>query len=465
MRAPAGRDSSAPVFRVLLISAGDDLRALIDPDSFLLSYADTIDAVDQGVDLVIADGDNDVSARHEHTVPVLWVSSSHATENEYLTDTITRPLVQAELKSRMRALAELGRMRRSQSTAARQISRSFFDVILEELPAGVLTADGAERISFINQSGRRMLGISSNDPLELSLSELLDFPPAFILSREGSQRSSIPFRRLDGREVELGLTITPTEGLHPDIEWFVLFRDLSSTRESELTARRVERLVAIGTMVTGFAHEVRNPVSAMRSLIEVLDEETPSGDPRRPTLAKLLRHLDRIERLVKSSLKFGRPVEARRTPTIPQRITEEAVEQLRPRTRSIGDIRVEVSANLPEVDVDEAQMVQVLVALLNNALDATGYPDQITLRADQYFRAGEHGVFVEVRDFGPGIQNHVIGRVFDPFFTTKAGGTGLGLSIAQRLVQDNGGRLEASSIPGLGATFTVFLPTIVSAAV
>lgn len=469
---------SAGGLRVLVVGASADLRAALSYDRLMISQADSPEAVEvfsqASLDLLVLDGARwsfDLwretrDAADLSRIPLLLVEDSFVERAEAYgaTDIMKRPIDPAELLRRTFALAELGRWRRldeiqQHTNALTADSSQFFDLILEELPTGVITTDEDHRITFVNRAGLQTLGSSGVSYLGAPMAGVLQLPPEIRIDPEGSRRYAYTAQRPDGRLVELGVTITPSE-LHPNIRCFVLFRDLTLTRETDLAARRVERLAAMGTMLTGFAHEVRNPLSAMHSLIELLNDETPTQDPRSGTLAKLLRHIDRIERLVRTSLKFGRPEEPRKSTVSAKRIGEDAIEQMRPKTSLLGEIRNELEEQLPDVEIDEQQITQALVALLTNALDAVGYPDQITLRSGSYSTpGGERGIFFEVRDFGPGIPNHVLGRIFDPFFTTKATGTGLGLSIAQRLIHDNGGRLEVSSTVGLGASFTVFLPS------
>ncbi len=331
----------------------------------------------------------------------------------------------------------------------------FVQMILDELPAGVLTADAEGRTTFVNRAGLEALGLEGAAHLGAPMTEVLHFPPDLLLEEERRRRHEYLVERADGRAVQLGLSITPTRGKHAKIHWFVLFRDLTPDREAEQAHRRVERLAAMGTMVAGFAHEVRNPVTAMRSVLETLDEELPSPDPRRVYATKLIKHLERVERLVKSSLTFGRPDSPRKARVSPARLVDEAIEQMRPRTGNLGSIRCEIADGLPDILVDELHLTQVLVAILNNALDAAVYPDQVTARA----RLDDDGqVCFVIDDFGPGIPRHVQARMFDPFFTTKASGSGLGMSIAQRLAHDNGATIEVSSTPGRGATVRVRVP-------
>jgi len=127
-----------------------------------------------------------------------------------------------------------------------------------------------------------------------------------------------------------------------------------------------------------------------------------------------------------------------------------------PRTRPLGGrLGLEVDADLPDVFVDADHLVQALVALLDNALDATGAPARVTLQVQC-----ESAAFVRfnVHDDGPGVRPENLGCIFDPFFTTKPECCGLGLSIAQQLVTENGGRIEVVSSPGGPTIFSVLVP-------
>ena len=226
--------------------------------------------------------------------------------------------------------------------------------------------------------------------------------------------------------------------------------------------QRFERLAAMGTMVAGFAHEVRNPVAALRSLCEELRDEGISL----PHVGLMLQMIDRIERLVRTSLQFGRPAAPKRNLRRPALIIAAALSEMRPRLRAAqrqSEIPIEVEPDLPEVNVDDRQIAQALVILLNNALDATsGTPSRVLLRVRKATPSGgvvphQATIRFEVIDDGPGISAANMSRIFDPFFTTKTSGTGLGLSIAQQIVNENGARLEVESNPGGRTSFTIVL--------
>jgi signal transduction histidine kinase len=175
---------------------------------------------------------------------------------------------------------------------------------------------------------------------------------------------------------------------------------------------------------------------------------------------------------VRASLLFGRPSPPRRAAHRPWTILSAAASALLPRTQKLGsDLPIEADAELPDVVVDDGQLVQVLVILLNNALDATGSPRRVLLHArcerpssEARGRKSEPPpapfMRFDVKDDGPGIPPNILGQIFDPFFTTKAAGTGLGLSIAQQLASENGARIELNSTVGGPTTFSVLVPVV-----
>jgi signal transduction histidine kinase len=249
-------------------------------------------------------------------------------------------------------------------------------------------------------------------------------------------------------------------------------KDAQAQKEFEAERRRFERLVAMGTMVAGFAHEIRNPVAALLSMVEEIAEELASAGLELPHVERMVQILQRIERLVRTSLQFGRPATPRRARHRPWSIITQAVAEVGPRTRAAGqELEVDIEGDLPDVFCDDGQIAQALAILLNNALDAAGSPSGVRIRATLHRSADDARsrrtpapprsggwVRLEVIDNGLGIPFEVIGRIFDPFFTTKAAGTGLGLSIAQQVVQENGGRLDVSSTRGGPTAFAILVP-------
>ncbi|MBS2014569.1 MAG: hypothetical protein JST00_16905 [Deltaproteobacteria bacterium] len=223
----------------------------------------------------------------------------------------------------------------------------------------------------------------------------------------------------------------------------------------------------MGTMVAGFAHEVRNPLAVLRSLSEELLDELGQTPLAATHVSVMLQMVERIERLVRTSLKFGRPTAPRRERHRPEGIVSTALLEVRHRVRAMsGTIRIEIEPDLPMVAVDDAQIAQALSILVHNALDATSHASEVSIRvttkpeqpAEGAATSTAGAVVFQVTDHGPGIPEELLGRIFDPFFTTKPAGTGLGLAIASQIVSENGARLGVESAPSV-TTFTITVPT------
>jgi signal transduction histidine kinase len=217
-----------------------------------------------------------------------------------------------------------------------------------------------------------------------------------------------------------------------------------------------EKLAAVGETAARIAHEIRNPVTAARSLAQLLvrQPESPRGAER---AALILEELARVERQVAALLRFARPEAFRFAPVELDRLARSTLDALGPRLADAG-VAVELDAPSPVVAVvDGEKLRQVLVNLIENAVDAMS--DQTAPRRLSVAVERQDGVArLRVTDTGAGIAPDVLLRVFEPFFTAKPHGTGLGLAIAKHLIQAHGGRIAVGPAPLRGTVATVELP-------
>jgi signal transduction histidine kinase len=236
-------------------------------------------------------------------------------------------------------------------------------------------------------------------------------------------------------------------------------------RRMEDQILRKNKLIELGTIAAGVAHEIRNPLASIRTFAQLLPDK--HGDPEfTGEFSKLvLKDVDRITKVIESMLAFARPAQV----TIADHLATELVEEAALLTSSrLKNKRIELIKQYherPTLRVDKQQILQVLVNLINNAADAL--PEQGKIRVATGIRtmngtAGTNGnekfAVIEVADNGPGIPPAVRNRVFDPFFTTKKDGTGLGLSISQKIARDHGGIITVSSVEGKGTAFQINIP-------
>jgi len=240
-----------------------------------------------------------------------------------------------------------------------------------------------------------------------------------------------------------------------------VYHDITEQRRLEDKVLQREKLATLGQLLTGIAHEINNPLTAVSGYAELLLAESLTPSLREKT-ARLRLEAERASRIVRSLLVFARGGSAERQPLHVAEMLTRAL-ALRAYEFKIENIAVvrEFSPEVPRVVADATQLQQVFLNLLLNAEQAIRSQRQhgrITLRTR--WDPGQERVFVEVADDGPGIPEAALPHIFDPFFTTKTTpeGTGLGLSISHAIVREHGGDLTVVSSPGGGATFTVALP-------
>jgi PAS domain S-box-containing protein len=224
-------------------------------------------------------------------------------------------------------------------------------------------------------------------------------------------------------------------------------------REAQAQLLRQERLAAVGQLAGSIGHELRNPLAVMANAVYYLRLVQPdAGDKVKEYLGILENEIRTAEKIISDLLDFSRIKSLDRTAVTPAELIAQSLE----RFPVPADITVvpEVAADLPAVFIDQRQMIQVLGNLVVNACQAMPQGGTLTLAAR---RDGEM-VALAVTDTGTGITAENMARLFEPLFTTKARGIGLGLAVSRKLVEANGGRIEACSDMGRGATFTVFLP-------
>lgn len=247
---------------------------------------------------------------------------------------------------------------------------------------------------------------------------------------------------------------------------------------SRIYARMKERdrLAALGAMAAGLAHEIKNPLGAIKGAAQLLEEGGAEPTPKE-FIGIILEEVERLDRVVGSFLDYARPRAGNPVPIDANAAVRRTVQILESQRVEDVTFELDLEDGLPRVKVDPEQLRQVIINLVQNAIQAMDGHGHITVntalrrtgRAWVAPQTSERGasskgdvlpraVEVSVRDTGPGIAHKVLENLFVPFFTTKHEGTGLGLAISQSIVQAVGGNIEVHTQAGAGTTFTVVLP-------
>jgi len=218
---------------------------------------------------------------------------------------------------------------------------------------------------------------------------------------------------------------------------------------------RAEHLATLGELATGLAHEIRNPLAGIAGVIDIIGRDLPESSPAREVLSEVQQEVMHIKRILSDLLETARPKPPDFRPSDLNSTTEHAVTLARQQTLSRPiEIRLTKAHELEPVEHDAAQIQQVLLNLLLNAIQAIEGAGNIRVRV-----GSQDGLAtVTVSDTGRGISPEHLANIFRPFYTTKKKGTGLGLSLVSRIVEAHGGRIEVASTPGEGSQFVVWLP-------
>ncbi|HEX4589484.1 MAG TPA: ATP-binding protein [Gemmataceae bacterium] len=241
---------------------------------------------------------------------------------------------------------------------------------------------------------------------------------------------------------------------------------VQTLQQREREVLRAEQLAAVGRLAAGVAHEIRNPLTSIKMLIQTAREGEAPPEPHnrlggslalpREDVQIIEQEVRRIERSLRSFLDFARPPKLRRIAMDLRTLPEQVMNLVRGRAAKQGvEVRLDEPSAPVVLEVDADQLRQVLLNLLLNALDAMPGGGTVTIR----MRGVDRGwVELSVADSGPGIAADILPRLFTPFVSDKETGMGLGLSVSRRIAEDHGGTLTAQDRPGGGACFVIRLP-------
>jgi len=355
-----------------------------------------------------------------------------------------------------------------------EAQRLFTALVIDSLPVGLYVVDRELRIQMWNRSrelGAR--GIPRRDVVGRSIFEVLTpaSPEAFRAEFERvfatGEPHSAELEVVVGGEARWFRSTKLPMRLHGDEITHVVTigEDITRWRTMQAQILQSEKLAAVGQLAAGVMHEINNPLATIGACVAALDGRLgeiagPGVHAFREYLPIIDREVQRCSRIVDGLLDFSRPQGRRKASVDLNAVATEALELLRHHRRYRAvHVVPDLEAPLPPAWANFEQLVQVVLALGLNALDAMEQGGRLTVRTRR--QGSLPGmVLLEVEDTGSGIATDARDKIFEPFFTTKppGRGTGLGLSICYGIVQEHQGRLDVESQPGAGSTFRVQLP-------
>ncbi|WP_236339690.1 ATP-binding protein [Paenibacillus plantiphilus] len=241
---------------------------------------------------------------------------------------------------------------------------------------------------------------------------------------------------------------------------YIIFKDITNLRSLEEQVQRSDRLAMIGQIAAGAAHEIRNPLTAIRGFLQMFRKTMIDRDMSKEVgyTDIMLTELDRINELVSEFLMLSKP----RNVVYDEVDIHTVLNGIMPVISSeatLHDITVhwEMAESLPSVTADREMLKQVFLNICKNGIEAMTEGGILTIQGRAEQDAEGEWIIIDIQDNGPGIPVHMLDKIFDPFVTTKANGTGLGLSVCQRILHEFDGTIRAVSRED-GAQFTIILP-------
>lgn len=272
----------------------------------------------------------------------------------------------------------------------------------------------------------------------------------------GEKESGAPYSRED-----VGLLQTLADQGAVAVQNAGSYRALEQANDELRAAQsrlvEAERLAAIGELSAAVAHGIRNPLAGIKAAAQLARMDLEDDHPMQESVRDILSETEKLEARIKTLLDFAKPFEPHPLPTAIKPLVDSAVTSLRSQMTARGiEVVVDIEPSSLAADIDAAQIEEVLLALISNAVEAMSNGGRIAVRGGPGGDA-KH-IRLQVSDTGPGIRPEQLAHVFRLFFTTKSSGTGFGLAVAKKVVERHGGTIEVTSPPGEGACFTIELP-------
>ncbi len=344
--------------------------------------------------------------------------------------------------------------------------RLLHERIIESIRSGLITTDLEGNIYTFNAAATEITGYTAKEMNGKNISLLLGNIEQPIITSFAAVDNSEQQPRFEAElmtperfAVRIGYGIAPLFSEKGEKSGLIVtFQDLTDIRSMEESSRRKDRLAAVGRVAAGLAHEIRNPLGAMRGAIQVLESSVPKESTQASLMDIILRESDRLNKIITNFLTYARPRAGNFSELdVCQAIGETVV--LLKHSPDVKDFH-KISTNLPEnpiiVSADSTQMKQIFWNLARNALNAMPNGGELVIQCESFSHNRSRITF---SDTGCGMSASQVEQLFEPFSESTTGGTGLGLSIVYQIVRDHGGTINVKSLENAGTTISVEFPS------
>jgi two-component system sensor histidine kinase AtoS len=344
--------------------------------------------------------------------------------------------------------------------------KAYNDNILSSMTNGLITIDLERRIVTLNEMAERILGKGKEDLAGFSLEETLGekHPLSQILIQtltheEGIFHSEVELRR-DGESLWLiASTSMLTDGEGKKIGALMVFQDITEIKALEEKLKHADRLAALGTLSAGLAHEIKNPLSAIKTFVQLLPQRFENLSFMEKFNITVPREIDRINQLVEDLLELTRkrvrPLVNVDVNTLILQAIDLHGEEMTKRKIAFED---QLDRTIPQIQGDPEKLYRAFSNIMINSIQAMPNGGRLSISSGQDQVSSK--IEVIFRDTGVGMDGETLKNLFNPFFTTKEKGAGLGMALTHKIIEDHRGTIEVTSEKGKGSTFVLFLPVV-----
>jgi len=343
--------------------------------------------------------------------------------------------------------------------------QAFTGLLISRLPVGIIATDQEGRIKTFNSAaaamtGRSMEAAQNSEPDVVLPPEISRFFSPHDKSDEITDRD-VSLSGADDIRYSLHLSSVPVYNQDSVFMGRVLLMyDLSELKKLQREVQRHDRLVALGKMAAGVAHEVRNPLSSIKGFATLLGSRFKGGSREHEAAELLVQEAERLNRSITELLNYARPTPLQKQAVDIDKLVGSSLKLVSSDAQALGvKISQHIAQDIPSIPADRDRINQVLLNLYLNGLQAMEDSDrEKVLRVSVHPADSEGFIEIEVQDSGKGIPMEDLDKVLDPYFTTKPDGTGLGLALAYKIIDEHNGTIRFQSTEGQGTTVSVKLP-------
>lgn len=342
-------------------------------------------------------------------------------------------------------------------------------ITFDALESAIMIFDLEGKIRRVNRSAKEAIGRDYLEIIDHRVGDIASGPPwpkvdeMFRSIEESRALGYLQFRDEEsGRAWDIAGSFASDPAFEDRV--IIVVREITAEMQLQDSLHRSETMSAMGSLVAGVAHEVRNPLFSISATLDAFEARFGAKEEHARYINVLRTELDRLNDLMGELLEYGRPSVWELAPASVQPVIAEAISVASSVAEKHG-VRVvddTVGLELPAVMLDRKGMVMVFKNLILNAIQHSPHGATVRITAEVQEKEDQSFLCCEVRDEGPGFAIEDMGKIFEPFFTKRKGGTGLGLSIVQRIVDEHGGRVTASNGEESGAIVAVMLPALSS---